>query len=822
MEKLNKSKPFISESLSHKEESLQGFPANTTVFVKMNKIIKRSKDNTSERLSHHMVKCASVLPVGEFVGWQMTIPTKGVVNMTLFGTKSLSHKDLEWMAGCTAATSHALRQKNRLSNCSKLYEYFLPIAEMTPSTVGFNASFGISDDGFIKWPTAYSSSFGELVEALRQEGAVFRAIIGAAVEDEQSSCRRHTLNTIDANRIDTVSYIGKPVKMRVLFRMFSSPSVRLKSVLEEAIPGSKLRYLGNTENPDVKSAWDHPLDNAQILPDCAARVMMLEPDLKESIIGIEVCEGSMKRIPASHKNTKSSGAVVIGKAEDVTGVKRKITIGELDLRRHYQIVGQTGCGKSTLLTTIVLSAIEQGHGLTLFDPHGTTVDTVIRCVPEKYAHKIRVVRIGDVEHPVPLNIWDSDDPVKEERNISDLCELFMDIFDPQRQGFVGPRYERWLSTFAKASIAFLGHRASLESIAVISQSRDNMRKVADAIAHDYPDLYEIIKNEYLNDCSSEFSANLSWYLCKFQRICGVEQCRKTLGAGTNALDFSHNIDKDMVTLIDLSSTIIGSHASRIVGTLTLMKLWNAALSRKERDKTHLVVLDEASLFQTNPLPRILAEGRKFGIGCVLCHQHTAQLTSEIRDALEANSANFSAFRLSPKDAATASIRFDDSEILTALTRLNAFNAITSLSVDGQQTAPFTLETIKPKKQKGAEDLATRIENDSIEKLVTPYSSFRALTPKEIQKMLDHPKQKQRKNNHLKEYLDAEEESTPLEGKTAEEMEELFRIEGDEDEDFFPNGKDTQSSSQSLPDKAKKQSNFLSDWLSYKDSHLNSK
>ena len=820
MEKLNNSKSFASESISRKEESLQWFPANTTVFLKMDKIIKRSKENTLERLSHHMVKCASVLPIGEHIGWQMTIPTKGVVNMTLFGTKSLKSKDLEWIAEGTAKSSHTMRQKNQLRNCNEVYEYYLPIAEIAPSTVGFNASFGVSDDGFIKWPTAYASNFRELVEALRQEGAIFRTIIGSATEEEQSSCRRHTLNTIDANRIDTVSYIGKPVRMRILFRLFSAPTVRLKSVLEEAIPGSKLRYLGNTEKRDVKAAWDHPLDNAQILPDCAARVMMLEPDLKESIIGIEVCEESTKRIPASHKNTKSSGAVVIGKAEDVTGVKRRITIGELDLRRHYQIVGQTGCGKSTLLTSIVLSAIEQGHGLTLFDPHGTTVDTVIRCVPEKYAHKIRVVRIGDVEHPVPLNIWDSDDPVKEERNISDLCELFMDIFDPQRQGFVGPRYERWLSTFAKASIAFLGRRASLESIAVISQSKDNMKKVADAIACDYPELYESIKNEYGKDNSSDFNANLSWYLCKFQRLTSVEQLRKTLGAGANALDFTHNIDKDVVTLIDLSSTIIGAHASRIIGTLTLMKLWNAALSRKERDKTHIVVLDEASLFQTNPLPRILAEGRKFGIGCVLCHQHTAQLTSEIRDALEANSANFSAFRLSPKDAANASIRFDDSGILTALTRLNAFNAITSLSVDGQQTAPFTLETIRPKKQKGAEDLAARIENDSIEKLVKPYSGFRALTPKEIQKMLDHPKQKQRKNNHLKDYLDAEDKSAPLEEKTAEELEELFRIEGDEDEVFFPDEKDTQSSSQSPPDKTKKQSKFLSDWLSYKNNHLN--
>ena len=173
---------------------------------------------------------------------------------------------------------------------------------------------------------------------------------------------------------------------------------------------------------------------------------MLEPEIYEPIIGIELCEEEMKKIPASHKNTKDKKAVVIGKATDTKGITRKITIGEVDLKRHYQIVGQTGTGKSTLLSMIILSAIEQGHGLTFFDPHGSTIDTVLRMIPREFAERVRVVRIGDAETPVPLNIWDSDDPVKEERNISDLCELFSDLFDPLNDGWVGPRYERWLST----------------------------------------------------------------------------------------------------------------------------------------------------------------------------------------------------------------------------------------------------------------------------------------------------------------------------------------------------------------------------------------
>lgn len=153
---------------------------------------------------------------------------------------------------------------------------------------------------------------------------------------------------------------------------------------------------------------------------------------------------------------------------------------------------------------------------------------------------------------------------------------------------------------------------------------------------------------------------------------------------------------------------------------------------------HIIAIDEASLFQ-NLIPRILAESRKFGISMILSHQHTAQLSQGIRDALEANSANFFAFRLSPRDAAIAAIRFDNPEMQASLARIDAFKAIATISVDGRQTAPFTLEVDKPDIQTDGEQIAEEIEQRSIETLVKPYQDLRALTRAEITSFLNRPK-----------------------------------------------------------------------------------
>lgn len=710
---------------------MNGYLENTAQVFRINKLICQEEGVLfSERMSSRMVQCASALDEHGHIGWQLEVPVKGLVRMSVFGSGELNRRDLEWITEHMGKTARANGKTRGLE--SQLYELYLPAAERgTGNVIGFGAPVSGGGEVFSRWPSRYSGQFEELVRALRVQGGAFRAVIGPAGGDAQAFCRKNALRSFDCQGIDVQSYIARPVCARFLFRLAGQPTVRLRAVLGQAVPQARLRHL------EDDGVWDAPLEGAAVLPDFAARILLLEPELRETVVGIELCRKTARLIPASHRNTKSARAVTVGKAVDAAGTKRTVTIGEVDLRRHYQIVGQTGTGKSTLLANLILSTIEQGYGLTFFDPHGSTISIVLRCLPEQYARRVRVVHIGDADHPVPLNIWDSSDPVKEERNISDLCELFADIFDPNGQGFVGPRYERWLSTFAKASLAFLGHRASLESIAILSRSQDNMLKLSKSIIGRYPDLVETIKQEYGTDKSSDFQNILNWYLSKFQRLTSVEQLRRTLGAGTNALAFPQTIDTDTVTLIDLGSPVIGAHAARIAGTLTLMKLWNAAMVRQDREKTHVVVVDEASLFQTNPMPRMLAEGRKFGLSMVLCHQHAGQLTSEIQDALEANSANFSAFRLSPQDAASAAVRFDDPAMRVSLTRLDAFRAVTTLSVDGRQTTPFTLEVQRPRAQKDGKRIAADIERHSIDTLVTPYlEDCRALTAAEIQKMLN--------------------------------------------------------------------------------------
>ena len=714
------------------------FPAGTVPVVFLKELAATDgRALPADGLSSRMTRCAAVLPAEEFIGWQMDIAPGAGASFSLFGSGSVEADDLKWISEKAGYPGNGGRPCT-ISPEDEVYELCLPAAEapLSRSVAGFAGQPSpASGDGLPGWPLGVSCPWTEIPEAMRPTGGTLRVTVGAATRAEAAACSQCVSGTFPAGAGDCASYTGTPVSVRVLLRLPHSPSLRLRAALEGAVRGTRLRRLGRFSS-GARPVWDHPLDGAPVLPEFAARLLILEPAVTGPGAGIVCRRPDPPLLPLESAKRISGRAVTVGTAVDASGSPRQVSIDDWDLRRHYQIIGQTGTGKSTLLASAIVSAITRGYGLTFFDPHGSTIDTVLRSVPKEHAHRIRVVRLGDSAAPVPLSVWDSDDPQKEERNISDLCQLFGSLFDPPGECFTGPRYERWLGTFARASIALLGRRASLESIAVLSQSRANMDKLADAISARYPELAETIRNEYVRDHSSEFNAALSWYLCKFQRLTSVEQLRLTMGAGTNALDLAHTIDTDTVTLIDLSVPAIGTQAARIAGTILLMKLWNAALGRQDRQRTHLVVLDEASLFQTEPLPRMLAESRKFGLAMILCHQHTGQLSSAVREALEANSAGFSTFRLSPRDAVSAALRLDGPELQTLLPRLPAFRAVTSLSLDGAQTPPFTLMVRRPVRRKDGDAVAAAIEAESLRTLVEPYRDLRALTPREILSRLD--------------------------------------------------------------------------------------
>ena len=723
---------------------MEKYPTGTNAVVKLKKLYTiTEKIQNAELASTRMVKCAAMLSNDSFIGWQMFLPTKGLANISFFGGKNVTCSDLDWITENCATTCHTSSSENEPTNeLTSLYSLSLDIHEVkNHNTVGFcseTPKYNCSLDCF--WPINYSNQFPEIVRVLRESGAKIRFIIAKASSSEILECRQSFVQTWNHPTINKEAYFGKPVKLSILLKLPSEPTIRVKSIFDEAIPGLKFTFLGNTSNSKCKKIWEDPLIVGKVYPEFAAKIMMLEPILfhSDSILGIESCEKETKPMPAKHDNPNSKNALTIGKALFSSGETRKVRIDDDSLKMHWDLVGMSGTGKSSLLVQTVLSAVETNHSCTVLDPHGSLVNMIIRCIPQKYSSRIKVIRIGDGDkNPVPIRIHKTDDYEKEEIQINNLCSMFQEIFDPNKQGFVGPRWVRLYSLLCKCSLA-LGLGGTFQSILTLVQTKDNMKRALDALARSknekYRDIYDGIRTELVNNRSSDYEEVIGWFISKFQSLISIPQLRNIFGVSgeANALNFSDLIDSNKVLLIDLSSPTIGANAAKVAGTLLVNQLWDSILTRKHPEHNHILIIDEAHLFSGggSRLDRIIYEGRKFGVSLIMAHQNCSQLSSDIREAI-ASTANFSSFRLSVKDANEAAIRFDNALFRTKLCRLGNYNAVTSISVNGSQCEPFTLQIVKPKVQKDCEAVAKEIESKSIEELVAPFRKFKPMSSSDI-------------------------------------------------------------------------------------------
>ncbi|WP_245548335.1 type IV secretory system conjugative DNA transfer family protein [Gordonia araii] len=350
-------------------------------------------------------------------------------------------------------------------------------------------------------------------------------------------------------------------------------------------------------------------------------------------------------IPVAQKTVTSprDSAMVVGTATTDFGRKVDVALGEQELLRHVHVVGATGTGKSTLLSTMVHQLAHSGHGALVLDPHGTLVDRIVAELPASAIDRCMVVRADDLEHPIPLNPLAAADDAALATAISDMGEMFYELFDPKRTGIVGPRFVDRISAGLRGLVTLRGRRASLLDVPLIFDHK-GMRE---ALMKAQTDPREVLwwRNEVRNQKSSEYGDLVGWVNSKFESFTGSPALRAILGSGYDAYDPVGAMDGGRIILVDLAKGQIGLAASRLLGYLLLNRFWVAAMNR-DTDRRFHVIVDEAHAVMAGSLVNMLSEGRKFGLSVTAAHQYLGQLAPEVAEALSGNVGTSVVFRAS--------------------------------------------------------------------------------------------------------------------------------------------------------------------------------
>ncbi|GAA4574322.1 hypothetical protein GCM10023176_41150 [Micromonospora coerulea] len=384
--------------------------------------------------------------------------------------------------------------------------------------------------------------------------------------------------------------------------------------------------------------------------------------------------------------TGGRGTKVLGTAE-VGG--HGVALSVPDARYHLHVIGSTGSGKTTLLVNMAVDDIKAGRGTVVIDPHGDMVLDILDRLPASVADRV-VLFDPDQPNPPTLNPLAGDDP---DLVVDNLVSIFGNIFAKAW----GPRMD---DVMRVACLTLLRHaNVTLQHIPPLlnsAQFRSAMTVNLDDPAglSGFWQWYDELNPALRSQVIGPVLARLRAFLLR-------DFVKRTMRYPHPSFDMGKVLDGGAL-LVRIPKGQLGEDTSKLLGSLVLAQVWQAATARaridpdKRRDAT--LIIDEAQNFLTlaNSLDTMLAEARKYRLSLVLSHQDLAQFPKDLLAAASANARNKIYFSCAPEDARVLARHTLPELDEHDLTHLDAYTAATRLVADGRQTPAFTMKTHPPK------------------------------------------------------------------------------------------------------------------------------
>lgn len=407
------------------------------------------------------------------------------------------------------------------------------------------------------------------------------------------------------------------------------------------------------------------------------------------------------------------------------GVKRSVVISPADRMRHTYIIGKTGVGKSELLKEMIKQDIKAGYGVCVMDPHGDLIDDTLRYIPPERAEDVIFFDPADTERPMGLNLLEAETEEQKHFITTAIINLMYKLYDPQRTGIIGPRFEHAVRN-AMLSVMYEPGATFIEVVRILQDPK--------YVQEILPKIQDPIVRRYWTDQiaqTSDFhkSEVLDYIVSKFGRFVTNKTMRNIIGQSVSAFDFRKCMDEGKILLINLSKGKLGEENSSFLGLVLIPKILMSAMSRQEvaedKRRDFYLYVDEFQNFATPDFAVILSEARKYHLALTVANQFIGQMDEEVKNAVFGNVGTLISFRLGVTDASFIQREFQPIFGETDLINIERFHAYMKTIVGNEPVPPFSVDMTKDIKKLKSQ------ANEKIAQAVIQLSRLKFGRPKEL-------------------------------------------------------------------------------------------
>ncbi|MEO3874182.1 TraM recognition domain-containing protein [Nonomuraea sp. B12E4] len=372
---------------------------------------------------------------------------------------------------------------------------------------------------------------------------------------------------------------------------------------------------------------------------------------------------------------------VLGTAD--AGHQRPVALRVPDSCHHVHILGPNGTGKSTLLAQMIRSDIQAGRGVAVIDAKGDLVADLLGLLPETTGKRLALIDPDDPHSRPALNVLNGP-------NQDTLVDNLVGIFHKIYADSWGPRSDDILRGCALTLSHTGGTLADIPSLLTDVAYRHQLTgNLNDPFLAGFWTWYERLSEQAQSHVTAPIMNKLRAFLLR-------PFVRDILGSAQSTLNIGDVLD-GKILLARLPKGVLGDDTVRLLGSLLLAQVWQAASHRARLGRSRApsaLYVDETQNFLNLPraLSEMLAEARAYGLSIVLAHQHLAQLPRDLTQAISSDARNKIYFSLSPEDARDTEHHFGPYLTRHDLANLGAYQAAARLIVRSAETPPFTLRT----------------------------------------------------------------------------------------------------------------------------------
>ncbi len=393
----------------------------------------------------------------------------------------------------------------------------------------------------------------------------------------------------------------------------------------------------------------------------------------------------------------SDEGIILG-TNNYQGHEQIVRLADEDRRRHFYIIGQTGTGKSLFLRNCIVQDMYAGKGVAFIDPHGDGAEELMSMVPPERAKDVVYFNPGDADFPMGWNImeFDPEHPEQKDFLVQEAISMLYKIYDPNKQGFMGPRFEAWFRNAALTVMADPEGGTFIEIPKVFTD--DNYLKQKFKHLKD-PVIQDFWTGEMAQTDAHSKSEMLGWFASKFGAFSNNEIMRNIVGQKQSAFNLREIMDEGKILFVNLSKGLLGDINSQLLGIMFIIKFQVAAMSRADMEKKDRrdfsVYIDEFQNYSTDSIATILSEARKYGLSLIMANQFISQLDENVRDSVFGNVGSMISFRVGPDDAEYLIKQYAPAFDASDLVNIPNHYFAARVMAKGFPSTPFSMKEIMP-------------------------------------------------------------------------------------------------------------------------------